>query len=438
MDLVAAMAGLTEERLRRRRGYRWSEHPADVLPAFVADMDLPHAPAITEVLTAMVAAGDLGYTPRRYRTRLPELVSAWYAARGAAVDPQCVDLVPDVVVGSEIVLSQLCGPGDGVVISTPLYGPLRRMAEEDGRVAVDVPMLLDGDCYRPDLEGIGAALADGARVLLLCQPHNPTGTVHSAAEMARIVELVGQHDAWLVCDEIHAPLVLDGGAHHSALATGLPADRTVVVTSTSKGWNTAGLKCAVTVAGSPALAERLADAVVARRGGIGILGVAAMEAALEHGEEWRAAACQYLGARRDQLQARLAADIPGAVSLRPRRATSHGSICAHTVLSRTGARSRPTGCSSTRGWRCHRASSSVTGSSARTCASTTRRRPTSSTASSTGWPRPSRRARPELADPARSGRSGGAGLLEQAPGDDLEAQRLVGALEDRQHPASTK
>lgn len=316
MDLDAAMAELTEERLRHRRGYRWSEHPADVLPAFVADMDLPLAEPITAVLAAMVADGDVGYAPRLHATRLPGLVAQWYARRGSFVDPACVDMVPDVVAAAELVLSELCSPGDGVVISTPLYGPLRRMAGEEGRVAVDVPLLLEDGRYRLDLDGIGAALADGARVVLLCQPQNPTGTVLTAAEMAGVVALVQEHGAWLVCDEIHAPLVLDV-EHVSALAAGLPADRTVVVTSTSKGWNTAGLKCAVTIAGSPELAARFGDAVVSRRGGIGILGVAAMEAALEHGEPWRANACEYLRQRRDQVLARLSADVPHAVAGRP-------------------------------------------------------------------------------------------------------------------------
>jgi cystathionine beta-lyase len=310
------MASVTEAQLRRRRSSKWSEHPGDVLPAFVAEMDLPVVDAISSSLADMVARNDFGYRPAPHATRLPSLTAQWYARFGCSVDSAVVGVVPDVVIGSELVLETLCAPGDGIVISTPLYLPLRRMSGSGGRTTVDVPLRFDGMRYRLDLDGIDAALAGGARVVLLCQPHNPTGTVFTAEELAAIVEMVGRHEAWLVCDEVHGPLVLEA-AHRSVLGEGLATDRTVVVTSSSKGWNTAGLKCAVTIAGSAELAARIAEELPRRRGGIGIMGVVSMEAALEHGEEWRLAACRYLLERREQLYARLEADLPLAVTRPP-------------------------------------------------------------------------------------------------------------------------
>jgi cysteine-S-conjugate beta-lyase len=304
---------LDEADLRARRSHKWSAHPPDVLPAFVAELDVPVAPEISAALAAAVSRHDFGYAPRPAATNIRELVSQWMNDQWAtAVLPAHVDLVSDVVTGADMVLNALCEPGSEVVICPPLYAPLRVMSRISGRVPVEVPLLRTGSRWSVDLERIEGALNAGARVVLLCQPHNPTGAVFTDAEMAALGAMVRRHGAWLVSDEIHAPLIYDRRPFVSALSSRCAPERTVVVTSTSKTWNTAGLKCAVTVAGSDELAQRIAVHSNRNRAGIGILGVIAMETALQHGEPWRLALMQHLELRRNQFFDDMRVFLPAA------------------------------------------------------------------------------------------------------------------------------
>jgi cystathionine beta-lyase len=166
-------------------------------------------------------------------------------------------------------------------VCPPVYHPFFSVPVEHGRAVVQVPLTGDGGL---DLPGIDAALVAGARAVLLCSPHNPTGRVWSAAELHALDDVVRPHGAVVVCDEIHAPLTLDGATFTPYLAAG---DReAVVVVSASKAFNLAGLKAALLVAGSPAVADRLAalpEEVAYRCGHLGAL---ASVAAWESGDDW--------------------------------------------------------------------------------------------------------------------------------------------------------
>ncbi|MFL6130490.1 MAG: MalY/PatB family protein [Mycobacteriales bacterium] len=303
--------GVTLDRLRVRRSTRWLAHPPDVLPAFVAEMDVPPADPVRQALHRAVDAGDLGYTEP---DRLPEAFAAFAAERhGWPVDPAEVHLVPDVMHGIVEVLRAAGEPG-AVVINPPVYPPFFLDLAESGWRVVEVPLARDAGGWSLDLDGLASAFRAGARAYLLCSPHNPLGRVWSEAELRAVTELADRYGVWLLADEIHAPLTLPG-ATHRPLAT-VAGDRCVAFWSASKAWNLAGLKCAVAVSSGARGRQLLGRLPPELRYRAGILGVAAATAAFTEGRPWLDALLGHLDRNRRLLGALLAERLP-EVGYRP-------------------------------------------------------------------------------------------------------------------------
>jgi cysteine-S-conjugate beta-lyase len=304
--------GLTLDFLRQRRSEKWLTFPPDVLPSFVAELDVPIAEEIRRALAEAVERGDVSYTDP---AGLPEAF-AGFAARtyGWDVDPADVHVVPEVMAGIVEVLRATEEPGGGVVINPPVYPPFFDDIPEAGRRVVEVPLARDGDGWTLDLDGLAAAFRAGARTYLLCSPHNPLGRVWRPDELGGVVELADRYGVLLLGDEIHAPLTLPG-ERHTPLAT-LAGDRCVAFWAASKAWNLAGLKCAVAVtsgARGRRLLGRLAPSVRYRSG---ILGVLAAETAFTEGGPWLEALLAHLDRNRRLLAALLAERLP-EVGYRP-------------------------------------------------------------------------------------------------------------------------
>ena len=309
------------ERLRRRRSEKWATHPPDVLPSFVAEMDFAPAPAIAAVLGRALADGDLGYA----HARGAELGRAFagFARRrwGWEVDPDAVVAVPDVMVGVAELLRLLTPPGAGVIITPPVYPPFFSVIAETGRRPVEVPLRGADAGRRLPLAGIRAAARRGARALLLCNPHNPTGDVAERDELLAVAEIMADHDGVVLSDEIHAPLTLAGATHVPFCSLPDPAtERAITLTSASKGWNLAGLKCGLAVARSERMRATLAGLPIDLPDRVGHLGVLASEAAFRDGEPWLDALIDYLEETRRWLPGILADRLP-QVRYEPGRAT---------------------------------------------------------------------------------------------------------------------
>lgn len=247
---VAPLRALPLERLRERSSSKWRTYPEDVLPLFVAETDFPLAPAISRELASLVERGDTGYTPPD-----PGLARAYaaFAERrfGWTVDPARVRSTCDVMMGIVEVLRASIAPGDRVVVTPPVYPPFYDCIPEAGGVVERVPLRDTADGWALDLDAIAAALASGARAVLLCNPHNPTGTAHSRAALARLAEIADRHGAVVLSDEIHAPLVHPGATFTPFLAASeLAAQVGFAFVSASKAFNLAGLKCALMVTAS--------------------------------------------------------------------------------------------------------------------------------------------------------------------------------------------
>lgn len=245
------------ETLRQRSSTKWRKYGDDVLPLFVAETDYPTAPEITRALTTAIEIGDTGYTPPE-----PGISAAFvdFAQRryGWKVDPTQVRTTGDVMMGVVEIIRALTTPGDRVIITPPVYPPFAICIQEAGALVEEVALSASESAWALDLAGIETALADGASGVLLCNPHNPTGTTHSPESLAALANIADRHGAWVLSDEIHAPLTLPGGGYTPFLAASETAARVgYAVTSASKAFNLAGLKCAQMITAS----ERTADVV---------------------------------------------------------------------------------------------------------------------------------------------------------------------------------
>lgn len=336
--------------LRRRTSAKWRTYPDDVLPLFIAEMDYQLAPVVVDALTAQVAASDLGYAAE------PEVLGrsfAGFAQRhwGWSVAPDDVRPTTDVSVVLVEALRVLIEPGDGVIITPPIYPPFFDIVPEAGGTVVQVPLrVLDdealggrrasaADMWRLDLDGIAEAFAAGARAILLCHPHNPVGLVHPRADLEALADLAAEHGAVVLSDEIHAPLVHHGVEFVPFLSVSETAREVgVAAHSASKAFNLAGAKCALTVVGSNqmrAAVDRQPEEVTYRTS---ILGRTAAEAAYAEGDEWLAATVDVVEESFDLLGRLLAQRLPTVGYARPA-----ASYLAWLDFRRTGLGDDPAG-----------------------------------------------------------------------------------------------
>jgi len=282
VSLDPNLTELSLERLRLRRSAKWAHYPADVLPAWVAEMDFPLAEPVRLALAEAVELGDTGYAwPQG--AELGEAFAEFAARRlGWEVDPARVCPSADVVRGLTAVLRAVTEPGDRVIVNTPVYHPFFSLIEEVGCELVEAP-LREGEL---DPEAIEAAFAAGARALILCSPHNPTGGVPTREQLAAVAAAAARHGAWVLADEIHAPLTLPGASHIPFLSVSEEAARHgIAFCSASKAFNLAGLDCAQIVTASEPAAEVVAGLPFTATH-CGHFGAIASVAAFRAGDAW--------------------------------------------------------------------------------------------------------------------------------------------------------
>ncbi|MEV7398262.1 aminotransferase class I/II-fold pyridoxal phosphate-dependent enzyme [Aeromicrobium sp. NPDC092404] len=299
---------LTLDDLRRRTSVKWREHGPDVLPLWVAEMDVLLAEPITRAVTRAVADGDTGYP---HGTAYAEAVSAFALERWSwTVDPGRMAWVADVMTGIVEAIGLVSSPGDPVVVSPPVYPPFYGYVEHAGRAIVEAPL---NEVGRLDLDSLEAAFiragSTGRPVTyLLCNPQNPTAVAHTAEELTAVAGLAQTYGVRVVVDEIHAPLAADGFVPYLSLPGTANAFSLV---SATKAWNLAGMKAALLVAGEEGAADlaRLPEVV---SHGPSHLGDIAHATAFREGGAWLDALHADLAANRVLLAELLDRHLPGA------------------------------------------------------------------------------------------------------------------------------
>jgi cystathionine beta-lyase len=307
---------LSIEQLRARTSEKWRTYPADVLPLWVAEMDVPLALPVADAVRAALDAGDTGYpTGRAYA----DAVRGFAARRwGWTFESAQTRVVADVMTGVVETLKLVTEPGDPVVVCAPVYPPFYAFSTMIGRRVLEAPLAQDG---RLDLDALDVTLAAARRrsprpVLLLSNPHNPTGIAHTRTELVAVAATAARHGARVISDEIHAPLVYADARFTPYLSVD---GRGFALMSGSKGWNLAGLKAALLIAGADAGAD-LARFPQALSHGPCHLGVIAHAAAFREGGPWLDALLRGLTANRQLIAALLAEHLP-AVGYRPPQST---------------------------------------------------------------------------------------------------------------------
>jgi cystathionine beta-lyase len=297
---------LSLEQLRARTSEKWRTYPSDVLPLWLAEMDVRLAPPIAAAVRAAIDAGDTGYpSGMGYAVAVRDFARRRW---GWEFDVARTAVVADVMTGVAEVLKLVTEPGDPVVVCSPVYPPFFTFTAHAGRKVLEAPLGADG---RLDLDALDATLARARRlsprpVLLISNPHNPTGVAHTRAELEAVAAAAARHQARVISDEIHAPLVLDGARFTPYLSVD---DAGFALISGSKGWNLAGLKAALLIAGPRPIAElrRLPEAL---RHGPSHVGVIAHTAAFKDGGPWLDGLLDGLVANRRLFGRLLAEQLP--------------------------------------------------------------------------------------------------------------------------------
>lgn len=304
--------------LHRLHSAKWRHYPADVIPAWVAEMDFPVAEPVKQALISASERSDFGYPASIEHTGFGEVVAGWAErSYGWKVDPNSVVILPDVVRALHVGVLSFSEPGDGVVIQPPVYPPFFMVVKENDRRVVENPMFFRNGRYELDIGGLDAALAE-ASVLILCNPQNPTGRSFSREELDAMAELAIRHDVIVISDEVHSPLTLPGATHTVFATLGDEvAARTLTVTAASKAWNFGGLKCGFAVAGSDEMTRKLKGLGHLASGGASIAGIEATEAAFLKGGPWMDEVTAYLDGNRRLLGELLAGHLPEVVYAMP-------------------------------------------------------------------------------------------------------------------------
>ncbi len=281
---------------RATNSYKWDSAPEGVLPMWVADMDFRTAPAIIDALQKRVAHGIFGYT--RVPDAYYDAVTSWFSRRhGWDIDREWIIYTSGVVPAVSAVIKALTVPGDKVIVQPPVYNCFFSSIRNNGCEIVSNPLRRTADTYEMDFDALERCAADPrAKVMLLCNPHNPAGRVWTPDELTRLGNICLRNGVTVVADEIHCELVYQGFKYTPfASLSDAFLHRSVTCVSPSKAFNIAGLQIANIVAFDNDLRSRIDKAInINEVCDVNPFGVAATIAAYNEGEEWLNQLVDYL------------------------------------------------------------------------------------------------------------------------------------------------
>ena len=297
---------------------KWDKYGPDFIPAWIAEHDLGSPPAVYERLRDVVSSGSFGYHDED--TKLGESFAFWANARNSwKINPELVIPTVTVLQGVAACVEAFSSIGDGILYNTPSYPPFLDLPSHAKRRSVEWPLIKSETGWHYDIESLEKILKDdnGIRILLLCNPHNPTGIVLKEYELAQIVNLCHEHDLILLSDEIHSDFIYKESTHIPTLTIDGADSLTITLTSGAKSFALAGLRCAVAIAGNDLLKEKLLEVPKFLLGGANRMGCEATTAAWETGVTWMDELIHTFDDRRSHLKSRLDEEIPKAKMFLP-------------------------------------------------------------------------------------------------------------------------
>ena len=297
---------------RQTESNKWHKFPADVLPLWVADMDFRSPEPVIRALRERVEHGVFGYgaeQPEFYEVFQDRLQKRY----GWRVSREALLLIPGVISGFNLACRAVTSPGDGLLLQTPVYPPIRRAPVNVGLTSDEMELGRDrAGRYVVDLDRFEAAIRERTRIFLLCNPHNPVGRVYTRDELTRMAEICLRRGLFICADEVHCELTYSGQQHVpiASLDPEIEA-RTITLMAPSKTFNLAGLKCSLAVIPNQALREKFVASRLDMVQTPNILGYTAMLAAYRDGQPWLDELLRYLENNRDFLVKYVRANFPG-------------------------------------------------------------------------------------------------------------------------------
>ncbi len=302
-----------DEPVERRGSWstRWEKYPGDVIPLWVADTDFRAPPAVLAAIGRRVAHGVLGYSapPAALRDAVIARMRRLYGWR---IEPDWLVFVSGVVPGLHLAARHCVREDEHALVPVPVYHHQKRSVELARRAFTEVPLVLSQGRWVWDEDALAAAVRPNSRLLMLCNPQNPGGTIFTRAELERLAASAAKHDLVICSDEIHAEILLDEGKPHIPVAALSPdaSRRTVTLISPNKAFGFPGAGCAFAVIEDAALRRAFSADFHATVHDASVFGYEAALAAYTECDDWLRAQLDYLRANRDLVEKRVA-EIPG-------------------------------------------------------------------------------------------------------------------------------
>lgn len=309
-----------------RRGtlsYKWDQSEklfgdADILPLWVADMDFRSPPAVVEAIRRRAEEGIYGYTIRD--EAYTEAIIGWFRSRhGWDIPAGWLSDSPGVVTSLSLAIDLFTNPGDKVILQSPVYYPFYDVIRMNGREVAKNPLLIRDGRYETDWDHLESLMKGGARLMLLCSPHNPGGRVWTRDELVRLGELAAKYGVFIVSDEIHCDLVFPGHRHvpFASLSEELAMNAMVCLAPT-KTFNLPGIPASFAVIPDPERKRRFDQRLKALSLHMtSFFTPVAVKAAYGHGGEWLDAMLDYVRGNVDFAISYLARHAPGLKPMRP-------------------------------------------------------------------------------------------------------------------------
>ena len=300
---------------------KWKYYAADILPAWVADMDFRSPPALSRALHARIDHEVFGYAFPG--PEVTDSIVTWAQRKyGWTIIADDIVLLPGLVSGLNLVTRAFGHPGDSTITLTPIYGPMMSASSDQGMQSIQAPLtaVRSGSTVRfeIDFDAFERAITARTTLFMMCQPHNPAGREFTREELARLGAICQKRNVLICSDEIHGDLMLDGRAHtvFASLSPEL-ADRTITLMAPSKTFNVPGLGCSIAIVQNAQLRQRLKNSMSGIIPHVNLLGLVAAQAAFTQCDDWLAGLQAYLTANRDVLVKFVAEHMPGVATTVP-------------------------------------------------------------------------------------------------------------------------
>ncbi len=300
---------------------KWDKYAGqNVLPMWVADMDFAVAEPIQKALVQRLAHPIYGYTPANDRL-VSAIANHLKREYGWEIKHDWIVFLPGVVTGLSMSCRAFCQDNDRIMVNPPIYHHFYDSHEGKRQTLEKVHLHKVDGRWTYDIERMKSACAKDLSMIMMCSPHNPTGTVFTEQELRQVGDMCAQNDMTIVSDEIHCDLVIDGKSKHIPTAVACPehADRIVTLMSASKTWNLAGLNISFAIISNSYMREQFVNTCQSVVPMTAPLALIATEAAYTSGEEWRQSLLTYLWDNYKKIETEIDT-IPG-LALEPLQAT---------------------------------------------------------------------------------------------------------------------